>query len=312
MSAQNRNLFKHNSNSNSNKNFDHKTQKPNDNPYLIVHPMTYYVCEVYARSDMTLIRNVSIDAIKYRLMRQNSSFDFFVEELPPKTLLTLRIYAINGKNIRSSVQMDITTQTLMSAERLIEFPVFAQNGSDYDDSPRIEGKHMIIGVLISGAVVALIVVILAIIAVFRVRYSSSSIHLTNDGLTEDPDRDVPQAETMLGNDCNDECSSGQTLLKCGNTSNESVDNLKTETFDYQKTNGSIGPPDIIPVPYFTANVCCDSELTACNECNIKSTCSHHIFLDASEASNYFTGQYFSIINDFSIFWSKGRKLCYFS
>ena len=258
----------------------------NNNPYLIVYPITYYVCEVYAISDMSLVKNVSIDAIKYRLMRQNSSFDFFIDELPAKTLLKLRIYAINTKNIRSSVHLDINAQTLMPAQRLIDFTEFGSNNTYYDNSPPIQGKHLIIGVLISAAVVALIVAILAIIAVFRVRYSSSSIHLTTDGLCEDADREVAQAETMLANDCNDECSSGQTLIKCGNASNESVDHLKTD--DYLKTNGNVGPPDIIPVPYFNTNSCCDSQLNPCQDCNIKSGCSEECFLDTTDPS-YFAG-----------------------
>ncbi|CAG2163527.1 unnamed protein product [Oppiella nova] len=293
-------------------------QTSTTSPYLIVHPNTYYVCEVYdSRNGRFLYRNVSVDAIRHRLMRQNASFDFFIDELPPKTQLKLRIYAVNARNVRSATELELKTQTLIPAQRLIDFEGTGEsadmsaNNTLSKGSVRIHGKHLIIGVLISAAVVAVIVVIMAIIAVFKVRYSSSSIHLaaidvmTGDD-SQDREGDGHNVETMLGTDCTDECSSDQTLLKCGTTSSDGMDQFKCdEDMGYHhKSNGNVGPPDIIPVPYFTtttlsgggagSTTCCDNELN-CHECNDhKSTCSRNCFLDGTDASNYFTDEYYKM------------------
>ncbi|CAG2115989.1 unnamed protein product, partial [Medioppia subpectinata] len=274
-------------------------------PYMIVHPHTYYVCEVYdignngganqgfntpGVGNPRLIKNVTVDAVRAQLMRHNSTFDFFIDQLPAKTQLKLRIYAVNIRNIRSHGDQELRTQTLLPAQRLIDFDGTDNNTADGDGSGgvgaagvRIHGKHLIVGVLISAAAVAVIVVIMAIIAVFKVRYSSSSIHLAAiDAQALDREGDGggdgcgSHMETMLGTgggggggpgggDCNDECSSDQTLLKCGNTAlhdpdDECPDQYKCDQdLSYYHNgggtgNGKAGPPDIIPVPYYGSHV----------------------------------------------------------
>ncbi len=237
---------------------------------------------------MQFLQNVSIDAIKNRIMNPNSSFIFFVENLPPKSSLKLKIYAKNTKS-RSSVQLEIKTQTLRPAERLIDFSDDQFNNTSHQMITRLRGKHLIIALLIAAAVVTLIVAIMGIIAVFRVRYSSSSIQLTIDG-REDDGRDVPQAETMLNNETDDECSSDETLLKCGNTCNDS-NQLSANEKNGNCCKTGKGPPDIIPVPYFV-NCGRDTIINRNNGVdesdNYKSSCSNGFTDDKSDV-NYFYG-----------------------
>ena len=115
-----------NSSWNSNHLFPVKWQ---DNPRILIHPKTHYVCEAYHLTSSALVANVSAvianqslyptkNASWLQRSQSNSVVSFVVPNLPSETTLRLRIFASNTRGKSDSIW--IRSMTTRPPEKLIE------------------------------------------------------------------------------------------------------------------------------------------------------------------------------------------------
>ncbi|XP_054169147.1 hemicentin-1-like [Oppia nitens] len=267
-------------NNNNNHNKQYANSQNSLSPTVLVYPTTYYMCEVYTPGNQHLVANVSLPAslttnsilsdsgntdstiwstgstvgtggTPPTTTTTTTTFQLFVPNLTPATSFQLKLFAINSKG--KSDQIWLRAQTLRPAERLVDADSNTNNNNNelLNTGQTFKTKPMLMALLIGAAVVTVIVISLGIIAVVRVRRSSSANVITNESTQPNSrlqDRTTVNTIFEEDDDCQpcygDDCCD-QMLLTSTTTSNQQH-LQQSEPQMFSNCNTTKGPPDIIP------------------------------------------------------------------